>query len=103
MGSKNLRAVAALGKEKIDFFDPEFLRKTAQDYAKTFKDIELGKTLFVYGTTAFCGILSAIGMRGARIMMLFLAESSLLAVGGVILGLILAIGSIPSIMKVVKV
>ena len=61
MGSKNLRAVAALGTEKIPFQNPEFLKETAQEYAKTFKDIELGKTLFVYGTTAFCGILSEIG------------------------------------------
>ena len=61
MGSKNLRAVAALGTEKIPFHDPEFLKQTAQDYAKTFKDLDLGKSLFVYGTTAFCGLLSEIG------------------------------------------
>ena len=61
MGSKNLRAVAALGKEKIPLQDPEFLKQTAVDYARTFKDIDLGKSLYVYGTTAFCGILSAIG------------------------------------------
>ena len=61
MGSKNLRAVAALGNGKIPFHNPEFLKQTAQEYAKTFKDIDLGKSLFVYGTTAFCGILSAIG------------------------------------------
>ena len=61
MGSKNLRAVAALGTEKIPLHNPEFLKQTAQEYAKTFKDIDLGKSLFVYGTTAFCGILSAIG------------------------------------------
>jgi aldehyde:ferredoxin oxidoreductase len=61
MGSKNVRAVAALGTEKIPFSDPEFLRKTAQNYAKTFKDNPLGSTLFVYGTTAFCGVLSAGG------------------------------------------
>src|SRR5512136_774756 len=46
MGSKNLRAVAALGTEKIEFFDPQFLRKTSQDYARTFKDNPQGKTLF---------------------------------------------------------
>jgi aldehyde:ferredoxin oxidoreductase len=61
MGSKNLRAVAALGTEKIPLHNPEFLKQTALEYAKTFKDIDLGKSLFVYGTTAFCGILSAIG------------------------------------------
>ena len=58
MGSKNLRAVAALGTEKISFADPEFLRQTAIDYAKTFKDNPQGKTLFVYGTTIFPEILS---------------------------------------------
>jgi aldehyde:ferredoxin oxidoreductase len=61
MGSKNVRAVAALGTEKIPFFDLEFLRRTAQNYARTFKDNPLGSTLYVYGTTAFCGILSAGG------------------------------------------
>ena len=43
----------------------------------------------VYERTREIGILSAIGMKGSRILGLFLAESSLLAVGGVILGLIL--------------
>jgi ABC-type lipoprotein release transport system permease subunit len=43
----------------------------------------------VYERTREIGILSAIGMRGGRIMGLFLAESSLLAVGGVIMGLLL--------------
>jgi ABC-type lipoprotein release transport system permease subunit len=45
----------------------------------------------VYERTREIGILSAIGMRGGRVMMLFLIESSLLAVGGVILGLILGL------------
>jgi aldehyde:ferredoxin oxidoreductase len=58
MGSKNVRAVAVLGNEKIQFSDPEFLRQTALEYAKTFKDNPQGKTLFIYGTTAFCEILS---------------------------------------------
>jgi ABC-type lipoprotein release transport system permease subunit len=45
----------------------------------------------VYERTREIGILSAIGMRGNRIMMLFLAESSLLAIGGVIMGLIIGV------------
>lgn len=45
----------------------------------------------VYERTREIGILSAIGMRGSRILMLFLAESSLLAIGGVIMGLILGV------------
>jgi ABC-type lipoprotein release transport system permease subunit len=45
----------------------------------------------VYERTREIGILSAIGMRGGRIMMLFVAESSLLAVGGVIMGLIIGV------------
>jgi len=45
----------------------------------------------VYERTREIGILSAIGMRGGRIMGLFLAESSLLAVGGVIMGLVLGV------------
>ncbi len=45
----------------------------------------------VYERTREIGILAAIGMRGARIMGLFLAESSMLAVGGVILGIIIGV------------
>ncbi len=45
----------------------------------------------VYERTREIGILSAIGMRGSRILMLFLTESSLLAVGGVIMGLIIGV------------
>ena len=45
----------------------------------------------VYERTREIGILSAIGMRGGRIMMLFLAESALLAVGGVIMGVVLGV------------
>jgi aldehyde:ferredoxin oxidoreductase len=61
MGAKNLRAVAALGTEKLTFENPEFLRNTAQDYARTFKENPIGEQLFVYGTTAFPEILSAAG------------------------------------------
>jgi len=45
----------------------------------------------VYERTREIGVLSAIGMRGARILMLFLAESSMLAVGGAVMGLIIGI------------
>lgn len=43
----------------------------------------------VYERTREIGILSAIGMKGGRIMFLFLAESALLAIGGVIMGIVL--------------
>ena len=45
----------------------------------------------VYERTREIGILSAIGMRGGGILTLFLVESSLLAVGGVILGLVIGV------------
>jgi aldehyde:ferredoxin oxidoreductase len=61
MGSKNLRAVAALGTEKPAFEDPEFLRNTASNFARTFKENPIGEQLFVYGTTAFPELLSAAG------------------------------------------
>ena len=61
MGSKNLRAVAALGSQKLRFENPEFLRETARNYARTFKENPIGEQLFVYGTTAFPEILSAAG------------------------------------------
>lgn len=43
----------------------------------------------VYERTREIGILAAVGMRGSRILGLFLSESSLLAVGGVLLGVAL--------------
>lgn len=61
MGAKNLRAVAALGSQKLQFADPEFLRNTAVHYARTFKDTPPGKSLYHYGTTAIAELLSAGG------------------------------------------
>jgi aldehyde:ferredoxin oxidoreductase len=61
MGSKNLRAVAARGSEKINFFDRNFLNRTAKNYAGTFRDNPLGEALHTYGTTAFPELLSAAG------------------------------------------
>lgn len=61
MGSKNLRAVAALGAGDLEYRDPEFLRKTATDYAKTFRKSPAGDALYVYGTTVFPEPLSAAG------------------------------------------
>jgi putative ABC transport system permease protein len=43
----------------------------------------------VFERTREIGILSAIGMKGSRIMAMFFAESSLLAVGGIVIGLLL--------------
>ena len=48
----------------------------------------------VYERTREIGILSAIGMRGGRIMGLFVAESTLLAIGGVLMGLVLGVLSV---------
>lgn len=45
----------------------------------------------VYERTREIGILSAIGMRGGRILGLFLGESVLLAIGGVLMGLALGV------------
>jgi ABC-type lipoprotein release transport system permease subunit len=44
----------------------------------------------VYERTREIGILSAIGMRGRRLMGIFLAESGMLAVGGIVLGLVIS-------------
>jgi ABC-type lipoprotein release transport system permease subunit len=46
----------------------------------------------IFERTREIGILAAIGMKGRRIMAMFLAESTLLAIGGILLGLV--IGSI---------
>jgi len=45
----------------------------------------------VFERTREIGILAAIGMKGRRIMAMFLAESSLLAVGGIVMGLTLGL------------
>jgi len=45
----------------------------------------------VFERTREIGILAAIGMRGRRIMAMFLAESSLLAVGGIVMGVVLGL------------
>jgi ABC-type lipoprotein release transport system permease subunit len=45
----------------------------------------------VFERTREIGILSAIGMKSGRIMAMFFAESSLLAVGGILLGLVLGV------------
>ena len=46
MGSKNLRAVAALGTGELEYQHPDFLRKTATDYAKTFRRSPAGEALY---------------------------------------------------------
>jgi aldehyde:ferredoxin oxidoreductase len=61
MGSKNLRAVAALGAGELEVHNPDFLRKTATDYAKSFRKSPAGDALYVYGTTGFPELLSAAG------------------------------------------
>ena len=61
MGSKNLRAVAAFGSNKINFFDRDFLNRTAKEYARSFRDSPLGEALYTYGTTGFPELLSAAG------------------------------------------
>jgi ABC-type lipoprotein release transport system permease subunit len=45
----------------------------------------------IFERTREIGILAAIGMKGRRIMAMFLAESTLLAVGGILLGLVIGI------------
>lgn len=72
----------------------------AQSYMSLFYLIVLAITasvivntliMSVYERTREIGILSAIGMKSRRIMGLFLAETTLLAIGGVIIGLIIGI------------
>jgi aldehyde:ferredoxin oxidoreductase len=61
MGSKNLRAVAALGTGELELHNPDFLRSTATEYAKSFRKNPAGDALYVYGTTGFPEPLSAAG------------------------------------------
>jgi ABC-type lipoprotein release transport system permease subunit len=53
----------------------------------------------VYERTREIGILSAIGMKSGRIMGLFLAESTLLAIGGIIMGLVLGVLAVAYLAK----
>jgi aldehyde:ferredoxin oxidoreductase len=50
MGSKNIRAVAALGADKLEFADQDYLNQVAKNYAKTYRDNPLGDALYVYRT-----------------------------------------------------
>ena len=70
----------------------------ANSYMSIFYLIVLGITatvivntliMSVFERTREIGILSAIGMKGRRIMAMFLAESALLAIGGILMGLML--------------
>jgi ABC-type lipoprotein release transport system permease subunit len=70
----------------------------ANSYMVVFYLIVLGVTatviintliMAVFERTREIGILSAIGMKSSQVLALFLAESSLLAVGGILMGLIL--------------
>lgn len=61
MGAKNIRAVAALGTQKIPMHNAEFIKARSKDYAKTFRENPLGEALYTYGTTAFPELLSAGG------------------------------------------
>ena len=74
------------------------LENMANSYIFIFYLIVLGITatviintliMSVFERTREIGILTAIGMRSRRIMGMFLAESSLLAVGGILIGLVL--------------
>jgi ABC-type lipoprotein release transport system permease subunit len=72
----------------------------ANSYMSLFYLIVLGVTatviintlvMAVFERTREIGILAAIGMKGRRIMAMFLAETSILAVGGILLGLVLGV------------
>ena len=52
MGSKNLKAVAIKGTEKIKFKDPARIMEISKWYASVFKDNPLSNGLYLYGTAA---------------------------------------------------
>ncbi len=61
MGSKNLKAIAVRGSKKLKAFDEPKLKEIAKEFAKTFKENNLGYTLFEYGTTATVEALTGFG------------------------------------------
>jgi ABC-type lipoprotein release transport system permease subunit len=96
-----LAAIQAPGYQVLTWQDlNELLIQTEQlsgSYMGFFYLIVLGiaatviintQIMSVYERTREIGILSAIGMRGRRLMAIFLTECGLLAVGGIVLGLI---------------
>jgi ABC-type lipoprotein release transport system permease subunit len=72
----------ALSTSYISFFYMIILIITASVIVNTL-------IMAVYERTREIGILSAIGMKGRRIMAMFLTESAILAVGGILMGLVL--------------
>ncbi len=100
-----IAALNAPGYEVLTWRDMNDLlvqvEQLASSYMSIFYLIVLGiaatvivntQVMSVYERTREIGILSAIGMRGRRVMTIFLTESGLLAVGGILLGL--AIGGL---------
>jgi len=95
-------ALQALPYQMRDYLEMNELFVILEQYADSFMIfiymIVLGVTatviintlvMAVFERTREIGILSAIGMKGGRIMALFFAESSVLAVGGIVIGLAL--------------
>jgi len=52
MGSKNLKAIAVRGTNKIPIADEERFREITREFARTFKENKQGWTLYEYGTSA---------------------------------------------------
>lgn len=81
----------------------------ANSYMNLFYLIVLGITatvivntliMSVFERTREIGILSAIGMKSRSIMAMFLAETSLLAIGGIVMGVILGLFAVGYLAKV---
>ena len=97
-----IAAIDAPGYEVLTWRDMNDLlvqtENLASGYMSFFYLIVLGiaatvivntQVMSVYERTREIGILSAIGMRGREVMAIFLAESAVLAVGGILLGLLI--------------
>jgi ABC-type lipoprotein release transport system permease subunit len=97
-----IAAIDASGYEVLTWRDMNDLLLQTEDlatgYMSFFYLIVLGiaatvivntQVMSVYERTREIGILSAIGMRGRGVMAIFLAESAVLAVGGILLGLLI--------------
>ena len=62
MGSKNIKAIAVYGKEKLSFNDPEKIKSISKNFLNTFMDHPLGKGLYEYGTPGGVTTLNAAGI-----------------------------------------
>jgi len=62
MGSKNLRAIAVKGTNKIEFADPDKIKEISKNYLSTYMEKPLSRGLYDFGTSGGVATLNTLGM-----------------------------------------